>query len=109
MARSPPDAAGIRKLLAAFAADGLAHPPREWDDAAQHYLALAALYQSLTEFDPAAANPMHRDLFLRLRTVLAFPTAPEHRRYDSPAGFTPEKYRQALQNFAIEFRTPDAP
>jgi hypothetical protein len=42
-------------------------------------------------------------LFLKLRTVLAFPPAGEKRRYDSPVGFTPEKYQQALQPFATEF------
>jgi len=41
--------------------------------------------------------------------VLAFPPAGDKRRYDSPADFTPEKYRQALQPFAAEFRTPEAP
>ncbi len=101
---SPIDAAGVRKLLAALVADGLAVPPRDWDDAAQHYLALAALYQSLTEFDSAAATPARRDLFGRLRTILAFAPAGEKRRYDSPVGLTPEKYHQALQPFATEFR-----
>lgn len=105
----PPDATGVRKLLTEFVADGLAHSPREWDDAAQHYLALAALYQSLTEFDPAAASPARRDLFLGLRNVIVFPTAPRDARYNSPVAFTPEKYKQALQPFATEFRTPDAP
>ena len=51
------DEAAVRKLLAALAADGVSNPPRDWDDAAQHYLALAALYQSLANFDPA---PRHR-------------------------------------------------
>jgi hypothetical protein len=105
----PLDAAGVRKMLAGLAADAAAHPPREWDDAAQHYLALAALYQSLTDLDPAAGTPARRDLFLGLRKVLVFPPAGEKRRYDSPVEFTPEKCKSALQPFATEFRTPDAP
>jgi hypothetical protein len=105
----PLDAAAVGKLLSAMAADGVAQPPREWDDAAQHYLALAALYQSLTDLDPAAGTPRRRDLFLGLRRVLAFPPAGDKRRYDSPAEFTPEKYKAALQSLATEFRTPDAP
>jgi hypothetical protein len=105
----PLDAAAVRKLLAAVVADGLANRPRDWDDAAQHFLALAAFYQSLIDLDPAAATPTRRDLFAGLRNVLAFPPAGDKRRYDSPADFTPEKYRQALQPFAAEFRTPEAP
>jgi hypothetical protein len=105
----PLGAGGVRKLLAGLAADDIAHPPREWDDAAQQYLALAALYQSLTDLDPAAGTPNRRELFLGLRRVLIFPPAGEKRRYDSPAEFTPEKCKSALQPFATEFRTPDAP
>jgi hypothetical protein len=106
---SPPDAAGIRKLLAGLVADGLAHPPRDWDDAAQQYLALTALYQSLADLDPTAASPARRDLFLGLRKVLAYPPAVGGHQSNSPGGFAPEKYSQALQPFATEFRTPDAP
>src|SRR6476469_9731881 len=57
------DAAGVHKLLAALAADGLQHPPREWDDAAQRYLALAALYQALGDLAPAEATPGRHELF----------------------------------------------
>jgi hypothetical protein len=110
VAAAPPlDAAGARKILAGIVADGLAHPPRDWDDAAQHYLALAATYQSLCEFDKSAETPARRDLFLKLRTVLAYPLAGEKRRYDSPAEFTPEKYKAALQPLDTEFRNPEAP
>jgi hypothetical protein len=110
VAAAPPlNAAGARKILAGIVADGLARPPRDWDDAAQHYLALAATYQSLCEYDKSAETPARRDLFLKLRTVLAFPPAGEKRRYDSPVEFTPEKYQQALQPFATEFRNTDAP
>jgi Cytochrome c554 and c-prime len=100
--------AGVRKLLAALAADGARHPPRDWDDAAQQYLALAALYQSLTDFAPGEATPVRRQLFDGLRRVVAF-TADDQRRYDSPTGFTPEAFRKALVPFAAEFRTPEAP
>jgi hypothetical protein len=105
------DQAAVRKLLAAMTADGLKNPPRDWDDATQHYLGLAALYQSLGNFDAAAATPARRDLFLGLRKPLTFTDVPgdPKRRFDSPFGFTPEKYLQALQPFATEFRTPDAP
>jgi hypothetical protein len=102
------DAAAVRKLLAALTADGVKHPPRDWDDAAQHYLGLAALYQSLGNFDPTVATQARRDLFLGLRKQLSFSSSKD-RVYNSPVGFTPEKYLQALQPFATEFRTPDAP
>ena len=46
VAAPPLDTAGVRKLLAALAADGAAHPPREWDDAAQQYLAAVVAYAS---------------------------------------------------------------
>jgi hypothetical protein len=92
-------------------AEGTKHPPRDWDDAAQHYLAVAALYQSLANFDSAVATPARRELFLGLRKPLAFTGVPgdAKRRYDSPAGFTPETYLKALQPFAAEFGKPEAP
>jgi hypothetical protein len=105
----PLDAAAVRKQLAALAADGVAHPAREWDDAAQNYLALAALYHSLNGLDPASATPSRRDLFLGLRAPLLFPPAGPGRQYNSPPEFTPNKYKQALQPFAAAFRTPEAP
>jgi hypothetical protein len=106
----PPDAPAVRKLLAALIADGISRAdwPREWDDAAQHYLALAALYQSLIDLDPAAATPARREMFAALRKVLRFPPDGDKSR-NSPADFTPAQYKQALQPFATEFRTPDAP
>jgi hypothetical protein len=105
------DASAVRKLLAAAVAEGLAQPSRvrDWDDAAQHYLALAAFYQALCDLDPAANTPARRDLFLALRKVLVFSPAGDKRRYDSPADFRPEKYQQALQPLANEFRAAEAP
>jgi hypothetical protein len=106
----PLDAAAVRKMLAVLVADGVSRAdwPREWDDAAQHYLAMAALYQALIDLDPPAATPARRELFAGLRKVLRFPPDGDKPR-NSPADFTPEKYKQALQPFANEFRTPDAP
>ena len=105
---SPPDRAGIRNLLADLAADGMVNR-RDWDDAAQNYSRDGRAPRLLTEFDPSSANARRRDLFLGLRKVLAYPPAAGDRGFNSPDGFTPEKYQQAPEPFASEFRKPDAP
>ncbi len=103
--QSPPlSAADVRGILDRAIAGGVQHPPREWDDAAQRYLALAALYQGWSALDPASATPTRRDAFRELRATLQFPPAPDGRgRYDSPVDFTPERFRQALQRFQARF------
>jgi hypothetical protein len=100
----PLPAAKVRGLLDAAVADGLVHGPRDWDGAAQHYLAVAALYSALGGLDPATASPQRRALCAGLRQPLAFP-ADRGRlvRFDSPVEFTPDKYRQALQRFRDGF------
>jgi Cytochrome c554 and c-prime len=102
------DAAAARRMLNIIVADGIAKPPRDWDDAAQQYLVMAALYQTLTEYDKSEETPARQKLFIDLRNVLAFPPAGDKQR-NSPAEFTPEKYQAALKPFATEFRTPEAP
>jgi hypothetical protein len=107
-------AAQVNERLKALVADGLkqdaARWPRDWDEATQHYLALAALYTALGELDPAAATPQRRGLFAELRKPLKFPADPARGlRYDSPVDFRPDTYRQALQRFWSAFESGTAP
>jgi hypothetical protein len=110
----PLSAAEVRDRLNAAVARGLSRDPaqwpRDWDEATQHYLSLAALYTALGDLDPSAATPQRRVLFAELRRPLAYPAGPAPRtRFDSPVDFTPEQYRQALQRFAREFAPGTAP
>ena len=55
-----------------------------WDDAAQVYLALAALYNALSDLDPGHRDPALRESLKARAKRLQFP-----RGYDSPGGFEP--------------------
>jgi hypothetical protein len=108
----PWTAAQVRERLTAVTSFGLAqdamHWPRDWDEATQHYLALAALYTALGNLDPPAASAQRRALFEPLREPLRF-RADRVARYDSPVDFRPEQYRQALQRFRTAFEGGTAP
>ena len=69
-----------------------------WDRAAQTYLAVAALYQTLAELDPGYATPGRRAAVERLRSAVRFPTALPGGLPDSPADFTPARFRDALKD-----------
>jgi hypothetical protein len=88
----------VRDLFGRAADDAIRHPPRDWDDAAQGYLALAALYHGWTDLDRSAASPTRRELFQRLRAVLRFPD-----RLGSPREFSPGGYLAQLRCFRDRF------
>ncbi len=82
-----------KALFDKLVADGLMANATDWEDATQRYLALAAAHQSLAQ--RKAIGPERRDALLNVRKPLVFPIAP--RRFDSPADFTPAKFRDALK------------
>jgi hypothetical protein len=84
----------VRALVRALVDDALA--PADWDQAAQHYLALVALMTGLAEMDPAFKDPRFREPLARLRQPLTFPRSGTT-TFDSPIGFTPDEYRSALE------------
>src|SRR5439155_13622028 len=83
----------VRTLVRGLLDDGLT--PVDWDQAAQHYLALVALMAGLGELDPAFKDAKFREPLGQLRQPLTF-----DRRcattFDSPTRFTPAEYRAAL-------------
>ena len=110
---------GVRLALAFFPLQALAEAAPEETSfspivvpatrSAQPAFDVPASIDSVSLEDPTANTPARRDLFLALRKVLVFPPAGDKRRFDSPVDFRPEKYQQALQPLATEFRSPDAP
>jgi hypothetical protein len=89
----------VRSLARALVDD--AHAPADWDQAAQHYLALVALMASLGEMDPAFKDPKFRELLTQLRQPLTF-TRNDATTFDSPTRFTPSEYRAALEKLRAQ-------
>ncbi len=72
-----------------------ARVPADWDQAAQHYLALVALTAGLGEMDPAFKGARFREPLTQLRRPLTFDRR-DATTFDSPTRFTPAEYRAAL-------------
>jgi hypothetical protein len=86
-ASGPLDAAQVRGLMRAVAAAGEKRADTlDWDQAAQYYLALAALHQGLGDLSGRRPPARLTDDLLRMRRKLqgAFPPG-----YDSPLRFNP--------------------
>lgn len=75
-----------------------------WDRAAQTYLAVAALYQTLAELHSGYATADRRAAVERLRCAVRFPGRPPEGPLDSPADFTPARFRAALSGVGEAFR-----
>jgi hypothetical protein len=81
----------LRNLLAGFAKDEKA-AATSWDQAAQHYLAIAAMYQALGDVQPAARNPQLRASIRALVKPLEFPPG-----IDSPQKFDAKMFEEKLK------------
>jgi len=90
----------LRLVVQAPADDAAA----DWDRAAQTYLAVAALYQTLAELDPGYATPDRRAAIEGLRLAVRFPGRRPEGSLDSPADFTPARFRDALQDIQKAFK-----
>jgi hypothetical protein len=86
------DPARVRRLLQAVAPPDAAHAPSSWDEAAQEYLALGALYNGLTDLDPRWRDPALRDAIQALAPSLRTPPG-----YSSPVTFDALAFEKQLQ------------
>src|SRR5207248_2633895 len=69
-----------------------------WDEAAQRYLAIVALYRAQVDLDPRRRDPRRMDQIRALGLQLKFPDdLAANARYDSPRDFDPAKFEDALQ------------
>jgi hypothetical protein len=91
---TPPTAEQVRTFVRALVNDTAV--PGDWDQAAQHYLAVVALLTGLGEMDPAFKDAKFREPLARLRQPLKF-TQSDATTFDSPTRFTPADYRAALE------------
>jgi hypothetical protein len=98
------DADRVQGLLLRLARRAHEGEAPDWDEAMQTYLAVAALYQTRAERDPAYALPRRRDALGRLRETLAFPADRQRGfAFDSPRDFTPAHVLGALKGIQSAF------
>jgi hypothetical protein len=95
---SPPTVEQVRALVRALVNDPA--EPADWDQAAQHYLALVALLTGLGEMDPAFKDAKFREPLAQLRQPLTLPRT-DATTFDSPTRFTPAEYRAALEKLRV--------
>jgi hypothetical protein len=86
------DTARIDQLLRAVVDRAANRPPASWDQAAQEYLAVAALYHGLTDIDPRRRNPVTRQA---LRAI--FNALEVRNPFDSPPQYEPLSIREQMQ------------
>src|SRR5262249_27204095 len=80
---------------------GVAWP--SWDEAAQVYVAIDAIYRAQTDLDPQRHNPRRRDQIRALGSQLELPYDPATKiRHDSPQDFDPAKFEEALQTIWLQ-------
>jgi hypothetical protein len=70
-----PDPGRVLGLLHAVVPPDRQHVPTNWDEAAQNYLAVAALYNALTDLEPRHRNPGLRQAIQALAGPLEPPSA----------------------------------
>jgi cytochrome c554/c'-like protein len=75
--------------------------PASWDQAAQTYLAVGALSQALADMGQAPAS-LRPEAVKQLRETLRFPAAKDE-FFNSPRGFDPRRFRDALQPIRSAF------
>jgi hypothetical protein len=82
----------LREMFATIASQDPKARSLTWDDATQRYLALAALYHTMTDLDPSLRNTRVRKELHRLARPLRFPA-----RMDSPRRFDGAQFLQQLE------------
>ena len=98
-----PVSAAVHQLVVRIARDGEKLVGPGWDEAAQTYLALAALDQAQRDLARGAPVPRMKGTLETLSQLLAFPSAPSARGNGPDEQSYPtrqEKYRQTLEELA---------
>jgi hypothetical protein len=87
-----PETGKVLRLLGGVVRQDAARPPTSWDEAAQEYLAVAALYHGLTDLDPRYRNPALRGAIQALVGPLEPPAG-----YSSPVTFDAPRFLQQME------------
>lgn len=91
------DIATVKAKMTAIAGDPTKLAGSDWDHAGQTLLALQAMYHALYDLDHAEHNPTRNAALAELVKLLEFQASPNS-YLDSPNNFSPDAYRNALQN-----------
>jgi hypothetical protein len=86
------DASEVARLLRDVVDSAQRKAPASWDQAAQEYLAVAALYHGLTDLNPGRRDPVLRNSIEALVKPIEPPSL-----FVSPVLLDPEAYRAQMQ------------